>query len=602
MHAVVSGRGGEHDGRVLGGAAQPVVRRVALEEGPVLGHLRVAELAHPRGSGEQLAVPVHVEQRHLADDGAEELGRADQHVTGEQPAVGAALDGELLRAGDPPPHEVRRHRLEVLVRLVPLLLERGLVPARAELAAAADVGLGVDAALLEPADADGGGVARCEADLKAAVAVEQRRRRAVEAERLGADEEVGHLGAVGRRGLELLRLQAVRVVHVGEGLELLLRRAERLVRPRERVGRRLGVAAAREPHVVRLGGAYARGGDGREAIALAAGVRLLEHPLLLAVAPQPDLGAHVVEHVEDEVVERLPLAVERERGRGREERDHLDGLAPHEGQQRHGEERACRVRRASEGPLGAQRDEELVGEGARLRVVLHGHLDKGAVGHANLVLGGPEGHGALPPLVRLAAVVVEVPRGGHVGLLALIHERCVGERRAALPLAHGARVARVSHAALAHVGAHQQHVAAAVAEVTLRLGQPEAALALTDEALLVHVEFAYHGRVGTSARQLEHHTIGAHLGALVQHHRALPHPRLALLLAEGVEVEHRLPRRRGLAVLGQSGAAPDTTNVVLVLPKVVVEAVEHAADVGNLLLAVEDRQDPRVVLGRLGVA
>jgi len=120
--------------------------------------------------------------------------RAHEHVAREQPAVGAALHGELLRARDPPAHEVGSHRLEVLVRLVPLLLERRLVPARPELAAAADVGLHVHAALLEPADADGGGVAGRERDLEAAVAVEQRGRRAVEAERLGADEEVGHLG------------------------------------------------------------------------------------------------------------------------------------------------------------------------------------------------------------------------------------------------------------------------------------------------------------------------------------------------------------------------------------------------------------------------
>src|SRR5690606_39721642 len=63
--------------------------------------------------------------------------------------------------------------------LVAVGLERGLVPARAVFAAAADVGHGVHAALLQPALAHAAGIARGERDLEAAVAVQQGRRLAV---------------------------------------------------------------------------------------------------------------------------------------------------------------------------------------------------------------------------------------------------------------------------------------------------------------------------------------------------------------------------------------------------------------------------------------
>src|SRR3546814_8720111 len=64
--------------------------------------------------------------------------------------------------------------------LVAVLLERGLVPARAVLAAAADVGDHVHAAALQPALADRARVRRGQRDLEAAVAVQQGRRAAVE--------------------------------------------------------------------------------------------------------------------------------------------------------------------------------------------------------------------------------------------------------------------------------------------------------------------------------------------------------------------------------------------------------------------------------------
>tara|TARA_B100000524_G_scaffold294779_1_gene169457 strand:- start:456 stop:665 length:210 start_codon:yes stop_codon:yes gene_type:complete len=56
-----------------------------------------------------------------------------------------------------------------------------------------------------------------------------------------------------------------------------------------------------------------------------------------------------------------------------------------------------------------------------------------------------------------------------------------------------------------------------------------------------------------------------------------PHPRLALLFIESINVEDGLPRGVGLAVLLQRAPPPDAAHVRLVLPEVVVEAVEHTA-------------------------
>jgi hypothetical protein len=60
--------------------------------------VRVAVLGHPRGAGQQLVVALHVQQRHLADHRAEQIGVLHQHVAGQQAAVAAALDAQVRAA------------------------------------------------------------------------------------------------------------------------------------------------------------------------------------------------------------------------------------------------------------------------------------------------------------------------------------------------------------------------------------------------------------------------------------------------------------------------------------------------------------------------
>mmetsp|Transcript_40073 Transcript_40073/g.85566 ORF Transcript_40073/g.85566 Transcript_40073/m.85566 type:complete len:263 (-) Transcript_40073:1166-1954(-) len=248
MDAVVARRGGEEDRRVARAALEPMVGRVLLDVRPLLWLVGVAILAHPRGARKQLVEAAHVEERHLANDGAEELGRAYEHVAGEQPAVGAARDAEPLVAGDAASHQVLGDRLEVFVGLVPLLLERGLVPARPVLAASADVGLHVGATLLEPADADCRDVARRERDLEAAVAVEQGRRRAVERHPRLAHKKVGHHCAIFRLGEVLVHLESGAAEEGGQRLEHFLLLGRGGVRDRVRGG--LDVRRRRDPDLV----------------------------------------------------------------------------------------------------------------------------------------------------------------------------------------------------------------------------------------------------------------------------------------------------------------------------------------------------------------
>ena len=100
--------------------------------------------------------------------------------------------------------QVLRDRGEVVVDDLPLGPEARLVPGRPELAAAADVGERVDAAILQPQLAGGRRIGRRLADLEPAIGVEQGRVVAVELDVLAVDQEIGDLGPVARNRLALL--------------------------------------------------------------------------------------------------------------------------------------------------------------------------------------------------------------------------------------------------------------------------------------------------------------------------------------------------------------------------------------------------------------
>ena len=107
-------------------------------------------------------------------------GPLRQHRAHQQPAIRAAHDAEPARAGDAAADQVLGDRDEIVEGALAVALQRGLVPVRAELAAAADIGDDIDAALFQPQLAERAGIGRGHRHLEPAIAVEQRRRRAVE--------------------------------------------------------------------------------------------------------------------------------------------------------------------------------------------------------------------------------------------------------------------------------------------------------------------------------------------------------------------------------------------------------------------------------------
>ena len=190
--------------------------------------------------------------------------------------------------GDLRAHEVFGDRDEVVVAALLVFADRGLVPRRAELAAAADVGDHQHAAALVPRQPEAARVPRLHRHLEAAIAVEQRRVVAIVAAALGADDEVRHLRPVGAGGEALFSRHAV-AVEVARALLEHLQFVRAGARQHQRVGRQevgvgdpvvLGERIVRHMRVVQRGDAK-RAGSGPAARRGAA----TGHPP--AAAPRP---------------------------------------------------------------------------------------------------------------------------------------------------------------------------------------------------------------------------------------------------------------------------------------------------------------------------
>mmetsp|Transcript_2803 Transcript_2803/g.7519 ORF Transcript_2803/g.7519 Transcript_2803/m.7519 type:complete len:405 (+) Transcript_2803:191-1405(+) len=319
VHSVVLRGGDKEDGRVRCRVRDVVIRGVLVQEVvPVL--VGVAVLAHPGSTCQKLVELPHVQQRHLADEGPEQLPRAPrEHVADQQTPVGPAAAGETLPARDAPRDEVLRDGLEVLVALAAVALLRALVPLWPVLAAAADVRIHPHPTLLEPGGPAPAAVGRRQADLKTTVAVQKRLVRAVQLHTLLADLEVGYLGAVLGRREVLLNLQVPRLEKVRQGLQReavqQLPFEEGLDRGQVEAGR-ADVARDRGPQLVGVVLVH-----GAEVDALHAVARLVPSvvPRSRPVLPHLQLRLHVAEQPQNQEVQRPALALERLRLGGLEE-------------------------------------------------------------------------------------------------------------------------------------------------------------------------------------------------------------------------------------------------------------------------------------------
>ena len=86
-----------------------------------------------------MGVAQHVDQRTLADDGAEQIGPLHHGRGDQQAAIRRADDADSSR-GDAARFEIGGDSLEIVEGALAVGLQSRLVPGRAELAAAADIG------------------------------------------------------------------------------------------------------------------------------------------------------------------------------------------------------------------------------------------------------------------------------------------------------------------------------------------------------------------------------------------------------------------------------------------------------------------------------
>ena len=177
VDTVVAGAGAEQHRRHGAVGRDVLIGAVAGDPGPLRRVVGIAVFGHPGRAGQQPVVAPHVQQRHFADHRAEQLRSLYRHRRDQQAAVAATHAAELRRGGDAADHQVLCDGDEIVVAALLVRADGGLVPARAKLSTAAQVGHDQHAAALQPGRAPGGGIRGLQADLEATVAVEHGRAR-----------------------------------------------------------------------------------------------------------------------------------------------------------------------------------------------------------------------------------------------------------------------------------------------------------------------------------------------------------------------------------------------------------------------------------------
>ena len=109
-------------------------------------------IVHPEAAGGELVETQHVHDADGGQTGAEQVRPLRHGGADEQTAVAAALDGELVRPRVLVVDEPLRRGDEIVEDVLLAQLGAGLVPLLAVLAAAAQIGLRVHAAQLQPSD------------------------------------------------------------------------------------------------------------------------------------------------------------------------------------------------------------------------------------------------------------------------------------------------------------------------------------------------------------------------------------------------------------------------------------------------------------------
>ena len=195
--AIVLGGGEDERLGVFPVLLEVLIRRGLLPECHDRGiGVHVAILALPRCPRRDLRDADHIEQRDLDRDRIPQIGLLDHRHPHQQPAVGAALDPQPPGRGDLARNQIAPDRGEIVIDDLALYPQPGLVPGRAELAPAADVGEHERAATFEPQLARQRRVVRRRADLEPAIGAHQCGGAAVVSDILAVDHEVGDFSPV----------------------------------------------------------------------------------------------------------------------------------------------------------------------------------------------------------------------------------------------------------------------------------------------------------------------------------------------------------------------------------------------------------------------
>ena len=194
--AVVVVASDDEDGGIDLAGHHIVQRAVRLQHLEVSLHVWVAIVRPPRVANGELMELVHVEDAHLRDDRGELLRREVSARGGEEAAVGAALDSEVLRRAEGLAVEVLGTANEISEAVHLRRLSAAVVPLLAILTAAADIGDAVNAAEIvhedDAAGAEGGG----DGDVEATVTIQHRRVGGGEVKVLAVDDEHRNLRAI----------------------------------------------------------------------------------------------------------------------------------------------------------------------------------------------------------------------------------------------------------------------------------------------------------------------------------------------------------------------------------------------------------------------